>query len=367
VLFGGVVSLVFSSHVMTPTANPDDVFELIGGARRAGAVSFKGPAGVRCHPDGRIYVADDLAHRVLVFTASGDLLQAFGGQGTALGRLLFADAVHWDVDGRLYVADTGAHRIQVWDAGGRAIGAFGHAASPLLARARCTTGMLGIACVGGAVLVAGAHLLGWRRPRAAVAMGAAASVAGVAWAGLALAAPRVLDLPRDVWIGYDGLVYVADYGGDAVRVFDRAGTLIRTIGGSVTAADRLRGPLGLAIASDGSIYVTDSGNHRVQVFKADGAHIRTFGARGDGPGQFESPHGIALGPDGLVYVADRGNRRVQGLRPDGTAAVMLHGKEASIGEFTPGGLCVTPDGTLLIVDMTGHRVLGWRPAARRSP
>jgi hypothetical protein len=47
--------------------------------------------------------------------------------------------------------------------------------------------------------------------------------------------------------------------------------------------------------------------------------------------------------------------------------VVLHGKEASIGEFTPGGLCVTPDGTLLIVDMTGHRVLGWRPAARRSP
>jgi DNA-binding beta-propeller fold protein YncE len=215
------------------------------------------------------------------------------------------------------------------------------------------------------VLIAGAHLLGWKRPRAVVAIGAAASVAGVAWVGLALAAPRVLDLPRDVWIGHDGLVYVADYGGDAVRVFDRAGTLIRTIGGSGT--DRLRGPLGLAIASDGSIYVTDSGNHRIQVFTADGAHVRSIGARGDGPGQFQSPHGLALGPDGLVYVADRGNRRVQGLRPDGTAAVILHGTGASIGAFTPGGLCVTPDGTLLIVDMTGHRVLGWRLAARLSP
>ena len=202
-LLGSVVSFVFSAQLMASPATPD-LFELIPGTLRAGAASFKGSAGVRCHPDGRIYVADNLAHRVLVFTASGDFLQAFGGQGTALGRLLFADAVHWDADGRLYVADTGANRIQVWEADGRAIGAFGHAASPLLARARRTTGLLALACVGGAVLVGGAHALGWGRPRALVAIGAAACVAGGASAGLALAAPRVLDLPRDVWIARDG-------------------------------------------------------------------------------------------------------------------------------------------------------------------
>ena len=87
-------------------------------------VVYSGPAGVRCHPDGRVFVGDDLAHRIVVVHPAGPA-EILGGYGAEPGRLLYADAVHWRRDGALLVADTGANRIQVWTPDGGFISEFG--------------------------------------------------------------------------------------------------------------------------------------------------------------------------------------------------------------------------------------------------
>lgn len=77
----------------------------------AGLVS---PVGVRCHSDGRVFVVDDAAHRVVVFSSQGEWLRTLGRRGSAPGELMFPDVLHWDSEGRLYIADAGSNRVQVW-------------------------------------------------------------------------------------------------------------------------------------------------------------------------------------------------------------------------------------------------------------
>jgi DNA-binding beta-propeller fold protein YncE len=158
-----------------------------------------------------------------------------------------------------------------------------------------------------------------------------------------------------VWVDRSGVVYVADFGSSAVRVFDRSGVLIRTI--------PVARPLGLTVSADGLLYVTDDHHHQVRVYDAMGTLVRSFGRQGSAPGEFQHPHGIALGPDGDVYVADRGNARVQAFTPEG----IVRRTFASTDEhrpFAPAGVCVTPDRRLLAADTASHRVLAWSLADR---
>lgn len=331
------------------------------------AARFDGPVGIRCHADGRIFIVDDLAHRIVVFNGSGAQLQVLGRHGGGRGELLWPDTVHFDSDGLLYIADAGANRIQVWGSGGEYIREFGR--GPRLAEravdfgvAVLSLGLLAAIALRLAVSARGGTPIS---PVAAV-LWAAGFVAAIGWTASAVLSThrQVLHNPRDVLVGDDGFVYVADYNSDAVRVFEKRGRLRTSIGRSGSGAGELSRPLGLALSGDGLIYVTDSGNHRIQVFTTAGAFVRQLGRRGRAIGEFESPHGIALGPDGLVYVADRENRRIQVLTPDGTFVRAIGTDPESLaGGFRPAGICFAGDGRLLVVDIEGHRVLGLVPQA----
>ena len=273
---------------------------------------FKGPVGARCHGDGRLFVVDDLAHRLLVFDRSGDLLQSLGGYGSEPGQLLWPDAIHWDAGGALLVADTGANQIQVWSPDGRYLSAIGRAPR-------------------------------WRR-----AIGSL--TAGLVFGGLRN--------PRDVLVGDDGLVYVSDHGGDKVRAFSRDGALVRSIGGPPGAPGALRHPLGLALTGGtGPLFVAD-GDHRVQVFSRDGTFVRSLGRRGAARGELDSPHGLAVDAGGLLYIADRGNKRVQVWTQEGAVVDVIGPDIKGLrSPLTPAGLCITSDGMLAVVDLEGHRVV----------
>ena len=61
----------------------------------------------------------------------------------------------------------------------------------------------------------------------------------------------------------------------------------------------------------------------VRVYDRDGQRVRTIGARGRGPGQLRFPSSVAIasrraggGEAGELYVADQGNRRVQVFEND---------------------------------------------------
>jgi len=312
---------------------------------------FEGPVAVRCHSSGDIFVTDDISHRIFVFDNAGRVQRRLGAHGSGAGQLLSPDAVHWD-DQRLYVADAGGNRIQVWTYDGHHLYDIGR--HPRWRRALGPGLALAAAAILSALLVV-ALIPSWRHSGLALILALAGIAVGCTAAFVIYGTFGGLRNPRDVLLGPDGLIYVADFNGHAVRVFTRDGELLRSIGNSGPSDRRLAHPLGLAFSADGRLLVTDSDHHRVQVFARDGRPERMFGRRGSGPGEFMHPHGIAIGTDERIYVADRGNRRVQIWDPTGTLIQVSRGDEGP-QSFTPAGIAVC-DRDLLIADLTGHRIV----------
>src|SRR5262245_47135223 len=285
-----------------------EIVQILGSAGD-GPAQFRGPFGVRIAPTGEVYVADDLAHRITVFDASGRLLHTWGRHGSGPGELAWIDAVAVAPSGDIYIADTGNNRIQVWDRTGTFLREF----------SRSTLRGSG------------------------------------------------LHNPRDVVLGRDGLVYVADFRGDRVQVLNQEGAIVRTIGRRGARPGELAGPIQLAVSTSGLLYVSELHNHRIQVFTASGTPVRSVGKAGSAPGELASPHGVALGPDGLLYVADHGNHRVQVFAPDGTfVAVLSRVGELSADLRQPTGIAFSPDGRLFVVDKGNQRVQVWR-LVRQEP
>ncbi len=137
---------------------------------------------------------------------------------------------------------------------------------------------------------------------------------------------------------------------------------IQVIGGEGTGEGQLSAPRNLAIGPDGRLYVADSGNHRIQVFTAEGEFVTTWGAFGSQPGTFNEPWGIAVDEE-FVYVADTWNFRLQKFTLDGEfVAVLGEAGEPAEGEtggglfFGPRDIIFLPDGNLLITDTGNHRL-----------
>jgi outer membrane protein assembly factor BamB len=174
----------------------------------------------------------------------------------------------------------------------------------------------------------------------------------------------------------DGNIYVAhtvhasSESGDAVVVFDRDGTFVRSfgaafrggahgldireergqeflyhcdIGRKLVVKTDLKGevvwqvglpaeaevysegkryvPTNVAFAPDGDIFVGDGyGSSYIHRFTADGAFVKTIATPGSGEGEVSGPHGLWIddrtdGPS--LVVADRNNRRLQYLSLEG--------------------------------------------------
>jgi DNA-binding beta-propeller fold protein YncE len=78
-------------------------------------------------PNGRVYVADSLNHRIQYFTGTGSFLGRWGSAGTGDGQFDTPSGVHVGPDGTVYVSDTFNQRIQYFAPQGRFLGAFGAA------------------------------------------------------------------------------------------------------------------------------------------------------------------------------------------------------------------------------------------------
>jgi DNA-binding beta-propeller fold protein YncE len=182
-------------------------FDLDGDLRTT-VEDLERPTGLAFDPQsGRLYVADTLGHRVVVFDAAGHMLFSFGERGTGTGAFNFPShlALH---GGRLYVNDTMNFRVQVLDLEGRPLAAFG---------------------------------------RHGDGSGDFAQ-------------------PKGVAVDSEGHVYVADALFDRVQIFDADGRYLLDFGGTGALPGSFWLPSGVFIAQD-RIYVADSYNRRVQVFR----------------------------------------------------------------------------------------------------
>jgi DNA-binding beta-propeller fold protein YncE len=76
-------------------------------------------------PDGLLYVADAINHRIQVFTRDGEFVRAFGEIGTELGQMRYPYDLAFGPKGDLYVVEHENNRVQKFTKEGKSLGCWG--------------------------------------------------------------------------------------------------------------------------------------------------------------------------------------------------------------------------------------------------
>lgn len=233
-----------------------------------GEGQLRTPIGVDIDGAGNVYVVDNAARLVKVYDPEGKYLRTIAADGTSFVR---PSGIAVDAQGqRIYVVDTGGvdsdkHRVRVFDA------------------------------------KSGQHLLDF---------------------GTRGAGPGELNLPRDVTIGKDGLLYVVDGGNFRVQVFRQDGTFVSTFGGVGRQGGQFSRPKEAAADGQGNVYIVDAAFGNFQIFTPAGELLLSVGGRSerDGMAKYMLPSGVAVDGDGRIYMVDQFFRKVDVYRPAKLAA-----------------------------------------------
>lgn len=194
-----------------------------------------------------------------------------------------------------------------------------------------------------------------------------------------------LNHPRDVVVGADGTIYLADTGNHRVRVIEPGSDRMRTLAGTGSPGDDglggpaaeadLNAPTGLALG-DGVLYVVDKWNDRVVAVDLDTETID----RVRGGGGLSTPLDAAVDADGVLYVADTGNNRICRIGPDDRSCTTVMGEfddeeaqEAADAQdggtarnaalLAPMSVAMGSGGILYVADTGGARIRAYDPAA----
>jgi DNA-binding beta-propeller fold protein YncE len=183
------------------------VFDPRGGLKRTFS-QLRRPTGLAYHSESaRLFVAETLGHRIVVFDRAGNRLADIGARGT--GQAEFNFPSHISIRGdKLLVNDSMNFQIKTFTLDGKEVSSFGR------------------------------HGDG----------------------------SGYLSQPKGIGMDSEGHIYVAGATIDRVQIFSSGGEFLLAFGDEGNAVGRFLMPAGLAIEND-LIYVTDSYNGRVQVFK----------------------------------------------------------------------------------------------------
>jgi DNA-binding beta-propeller fold protein YncE len=233
-----------------------------------GEGQLRSPLGLDIDGKGQVYVVDGRIKAVKVFDTEGKYLRTLAADGEWFAR---PTGIAVDAEGkRIYVVDTGGvetdkHHVQVFDA------------------------------------QTGEHLFKFSKRGSA---------------------PGELNLPRDITIGNDGLLYVVDGGNFRVQVFRPDGTFVRVFGGIGRQGGQFSRPKEISADADGNVYIVDTAFGNFQIFNPEGQLLLSVGGRAekDGMAKYMLPSGIAIDGDGRVYMVDQFFRKVDVYRPAKLAA-----------------------------------------------
>ncbi|HOO55635.1 MAG TPA: hypothetical protein PLN69_02355 [bacterium] len=120
-------------------------------------------------------------------------------------------------------------------------------------------------------------------------------------------------------IDTEGRIYLTNTGRHRVDVFTPGGTLSFSFG-----AEELSGNFIIKILDNKNILISDIFNHNLKLYDKDGVFIKTIGERGSDDMQFNFPNGLEQMPDGTVLVAETNNLRIQRFEPEMDSNISPH-------------------------------------------
>ena len=278
-----------------------------------GPGQFAAPRGIAVAPDGSLYVADSMNHRIQHLDPDGNMIAEWGtfgsvDQGNAPGGTFNEP---WGVavgpDGSVYVADTWNHRMQKFTADGEFLTMWGAVPSN--------------------------------------------TTAEISFYG-----------PRTVAIDAEGRVFVADTGNKRIMVFTADGELLTQFGTPGAGEGQLDEPVGLAVDDQGRVYVADTWNRRVQIFAPGPDGSYTSVALWDVTAWFgttvEVKPYLVVDSNHHVYVSDPSTCRILEFTERGVI-LSLWGRcgEDDLSLNSPTGLAIDPLGGLWVCDSRHDRLV----------
>lgn len=293
------------------------------------SAKFNGPAGLDFGPDGNLYVADRVNHRIRKITPSGTVTTIAGSvQGFADGAgtsALFNSPMNLTVDntGIIYVADSGNNRIR-----------------KIMTDGNVTT--------------------------------LAGSAEGFSDGTVSNA---LFYSPEGIFITTNGIIYIGDTGNQRIRKIMPDGTVTTLAGGTLGNADGIGSaaqfwsPCGLTVDSNGTVFVAEKKNRIRKI--TDSGVVTTFVGSStsgyiDGVGttaRLNTPFDVTVDSSGILYVTDSGNNRIRKVMPDGTISTLAgstNGYVDGIGTAAkfnyPIGICLSNDGSLFIGESGGGKI-----------
>ncbi len=146
--------------------------------------------------------------------------------------------------------------------------------------------------------------------------------------------------PIDILL-HNGQLYVVDFAGGEVEVWDTDGKLLRTIATKGNRPENLQEPVSIDIDSKGQLYVSDRLAAQVKVYNTDGQFLRTLGAPGDTPGHFARPKHVRVDSADRVYVCGSERDTVQVFSPEGQLLLVMHNQSETPQQMIqPTGLAI---------------------------
>lgn len=270
------------------------------------ALPVGAPRGLAVAPDGSIYVADSLNHRIWQLSQQGAVLNSWGGEGSGPGQFREPWDVAVDGEGHVYVADTWNHRLQKFTAQGEFVRSWG------------TVGQF---------------------------------MRGDPNGEGAFYGPRALE------VGPDGYLYVADTGNKRVQVFDTDGRFLWDFGGAGRNPGQLNEPVGLGFTLMGDVVIADAWNQRIQVLLRMGTPVQQWSVPTWNVDNPEDKPYLAIDAAGRIAVTDSSRGRILVFDAQGTLVGTLGGDQTL--QF-PSGLAFTPEGQLLVSDAHAAKILRYR-------
>jgi len=296
------------------------------------------PFGVAFDRAGALYIVEykgekvdklDRSGSASIFAGTGSA--SFGGDGGPANQAALRDphSLLIGPQGDMYIADTLNHRIREVNMKTGVIttiagtGEAGYSGDGGPAAKASFNGAFGIALTRSGDKLYVADLNNRRIRMIVLKTGIITTIAGNGTDGIpgdgAVAAQSPLQDPRAVAVDSKGNVYILERRGNALRVVDKSGkirTLIKP--GSITPD--MNGPKHLCVDRQDNVIIADAENHLVRKYSpADGTTVTIAGTgqKGDHvePGdplktQLNRPHGVYVDKSGELYITDSYNHRI---------------------------------------------------------